>query len=124
MLKSLYASLMGNDVLHLCSTASALQNLCVEAIAHSVTVGPYKLDMQVGDIIQHANFVVFDKEAEKLFKVLDTKLSNVEEKDVDGDNVIPNSINALLENLHLPSEIYCIQSLCLQPKLYGNNKKD
>ena len=36
--------------------------------------------MQVGDIIQHANFVVFDKEAEKLFKVLDTKLSNVEEK--------------------------------------------
>ncbi|XP_050244292.1 uncharacterized protein LOC126692642 [Quercus robur] len=99
--------------------ASALQNLCVEATAHSVTVGPYKLDMQVGDIIQHANFVVFDKEADKLFKVLDTKLSNVEEKDVDGDNVIPNSINALLENLHLPSEIYCIQFLCLQPKLYG-----
>ena len=35
--------------------------------------------MQVGDIIEHANFVVFDKGAEKLFKVLDTKLSNVEE---------------------------------------------
>ena len=36
--------------------------------------------MQVGDIIEHANFVVFDKEAEKLFKVFDTKLSNMEEE--------------------------------------------
>ena len=36
--------------------------------------------MQVGDIIEHANFVVFDKEAEKLFKVVDKKLSNMEEE--------------------------------------------
>ena len=36
--------------------------------------------MQVGDIIEHANFVVFDKKAEKFFKVLDTKLSNMEEE--------------------------------------------
>ena len=36
--------------------------------------------MQVGDIIEHANFVVFDKEAEMFFKVLDTKLSNMEEE--------------------------------------------
>lgn len=36
--------------------------------------------MQVGDITKHANFVVFDKEAEKLFKVLDAKLSNMEEE--------------------------------------------
>ena len=36
--------------------------------------------MQVSDITKHANFVVFDKEAEKLFKVLDTKLSNMEEE--------------------------------------------
>ena len=31
---------MCNDVLHLCSMASALQNLCLEIIAHSVTVAP------------------------------------------------------------------------------------
>ena len=36
--------------------------------------------MQVGDIIEHANFVVFDQEVEKLFKVLDMKLSNMEEE--------------------------------------------
>lgn len=36
--------------------------------------------MQVGDITEHANFVVFDKEAKKWFKVLDTKLSNMEEE--------------------------------------------
>ena len=29
---------MGNDVPHLCSMASALQNLCREITAHSVTV--------------------------------------------------------------------------------------
>ena len=36
--------------------------------------------MQVGDIIEHANFVVFDKEAQKLIKVLGTQLSNMEEE--------------------------------------------
>ena len=36
--------------------------------------------MQVGDITKHANFVVFDKEAEKLIKILGTQLSNMEEE--------------------------------------------
>ena len=36
--------------------------------------------MQVGDIAEYAKFVVFDKEAEKLIKVLGTKLFNMEEE--------------------------------------------
>ncbi|KAK9987794.1 hypothetical protein SO802_028033 [Lithocarpus litseifolius] len=40
----------------------------------------YRLDMQVGDTIEQANFVVFDKEAEKLIKVPAMQLSNMEEE--------------------------------------------
>ena len=36
--------------------------------------------MQVGDTTEHANFVVFDKEAEKLIKVPTMQLSNMEEE--------------------------------------------
>ena len=36
--------------------------------------------MQVGDITEHANFVVFDKEAEKLINVFGTQLSSMEEE--------------------------------------------
>ena len=32
---------MGNELLYLCSTVSALQNLCLKFIAHSVTVAPF-----------------------------------------------------------------------------------
>ena len=35
--------------------------------------------MQVGDTTEHANFVVFEKEAEKLIKVPAMQLSNMEE---------------------------------------------
>ena len=35
--------------------------------------------MQVGDTTEHANFVVFDKEVEKLIKVPAMQLSNMEE---------------------------------------------
>jgi len=31
---------MGNESLYLCSTASALQNLCLKFTAHSVIVAP------------------------------------------------------------------------------------
>uniref|UniRef100_A0A7N2KKG9 Replication factor A C-terminal domain-containing protein n=1 Tax=Quercus lobata TaxID=97700 RepID=A0A7N2KKG9_QUELO len=61
----------------------------------------YRLDMQVGDITEHANFVVFDKEAQKLIKVLGTQLSNMEEEDVDGDNIIPNSINCIIGKTYI-----------------------
>ncbi|KAK4608593.1 hypothetical protein RGQ29_002127 [Quercus rubra] len=44
---------------------------------------------------------VFDKEAEKLFKVLDAKLSNMEEEDVDGDNIIPNSIKCIIGKTYI-----------------------
>jgi len=37
--------------------------------------------MQVGDITEYAKFVVFDKEAEKLIKVLGTQLSDMEEEE-------------------------------------------
>ena len=36
--------------------------------------------MQVGNIMEYAKFVVFDKEAEKLIKILGTQLSNMEEE--------------------------------------------
>ena len=32
---------MGNDVLHLCSMASALRNLCLKFTAHFVTVASF-----------------------------------------------------------------------------------
>nr|POE65421.1 hypothetical protein CFP56_55283 [Quercus suber] len=40
----------------------------------------YRLEMQVGDTTEHANFVVFVKKEEKLIKVLGTQLFNMEER--------------------------------------------
>ena len=36
--------------------------------------------MQVGDTTEHANFVIFDKEEEKLIKVSGTQLSDMKEE--------------------------------------------
>uniref|UniRef100_A0A7N2N963 Replication protein A 70 kDa DNA-binding subunit B/D first OB fold domain-containing protein n=1 Tax=Quercus lobata TaxID=97700 RepID=A0A7N2N963_QUELO len=47
----------------------------------SIECARYRLDMQVGDTTEHANFVVFDKEAENLIKVSAMQLSNMEEEE-------------------------------------------
>ncbi|KAK9991559.1 hypothetical protein SO802_026544 [Lithocarpus litseifolius] len=60
-----------------------------------------KLEMQVGDTTEQANFVVFDKEAEKLIKVPAMQLSNMEEEDEDGDNIIPNSIKCIIGKTYI-----------------------
>ncbi|XP_050251028.1 uncharacterized protein LOC126697934 [Quercus robur] len=61
----------------------------------------YRLDMQVGDTTEHANFVVFDKEAEKLIKVPAMQLSNMEEEDEDDDNIIPSSIKRIIGKTYI-----------------------
>ncbi|KAL0010781.1 hypothetical protein SO802_005889, partial [Lithocarpus litseifolius] len=52
--------------------------------------------MQVGDTIEYANFVVFDKDAKKLIKVPAMQLSNMEEEDEDCDNIFPSSIKCII----------------------------
>ncbi|XP_023882276.1 replication protein A 70 kDa DNA-binding subunit C [Quercus suber] len=67
----------------------------------SIKCARYRLDMQVGDTTEHANFVVFDKEAEKLIKVPAMQLSNMEEEDEDDDNIIPSSIKCIIGKTYI-----------------------